>query len=396
MGVLPAISDSDVRSAVRRIDKDGVPPGRGSTKFCLVFEGCHYPPKYVLALAARNAVGRDLLPDEFSGGEQTNGLFRAIGFEVARCSCRGSRHDRRKRPTPDRAKAPPKPATPRAATEAETTIVRVVTNGRTPDRPSAEERILLDVFGAHWPTGIRAKFVQTPGGFVRGEWPQVWNGRVGWDSRKEDAYPLFANAERQLASVVTERVCRAAAGKAEVLTVGIDLFGGQAGAHAELVAVFDIAKRTIVRWTGKSYPTPNQERTLVQVVDLDSHFLEIARERALVLGCHDLNMYSPRGHANQSPDGLRRAKCDEMKARITLFKPTVVLQHPHSTDTPNIWRLPWLRLAREVPSARVWASGVAYFNWNGPPRAELSRVLEQTKIAGREVSDIVIDAWSYA
>jgi hypothetical protein len=195
---------------------------------------------------------------------------------------------------------------------------------------------------------------------------------------------------------MTERVYEAAIGRADVVTIGVDLFGGRAGAHVELVAVFDVAKRSLVRWTGKSYPTPNQERSLVQVVDLDSHLIEIAGERALVLGCHDLNMFNPRGHANQSPGGVRRTRCDQMKARIAPFRPTVVLQHPHSTDTPKIWRSAWLTLARELPSARVWASGIAYFNWNDRPRAELSRVLEQTKVSGGEVRDIVIDAWSYA
>jgi len=195
--------------------------------------------------------------------------------------------------------------------------------------------------------------------------------------------------------VVTERVYRAAAGKADVLTIGIDLLGQEVAEHAELVAVVDLAKRSVVRWTGKSYPTGSQESTLVQVVDLDSHFLDIAGERVLVLGCHDLNMFSPRGHANQAPDGVRRARCDDLKRRVARFKPTVALQHPHSTDTPNIWRMPWLSLARDVPSARVWASGIAYYAGGGV-RATLDKVLELTKSANDDVVDIVIDARNYA
>jgi hypothetical protein len=277
------------------------------------------------------------------------------------------------------------------------TIVRIVSRGQTPDDPRAAERILLDVFGPRWPSDVRARFVLTPGGFVRAPWPSSWTGWTGWESRKADIDALIPTAERELSRVVTDRVFRAAARRTDVLTIGIDLQSDGVEERAELVAVFDIAERKLVRWTGKSYPTPGtEERVLVQVVDLDSHLLEVAGERALVFGCHDLNMYSPRGYANQSPDGVRRARCDEMKRKVARFQPTVVLQHPHSTDTPNIWRLPWLTLAREVPSVRVWASGIAHYNWNGRPRAKLDRVLEQTKSAGTGVRDIVVDARAYS
>jgi hypothetical protein len=193
-----------------------------------------------------------------------------------------------------------------------------------------------------------------------------------------------SEAERQLARVVTARVYRAAAGRAQILTIGIDLHDEAVDERAELVAVFDIASRKLVRWTGKSYPTPSQERSLVQVVDLDSHFLEVAGERVLVLGCHDLNMFSPRGYANQSPGGARRARCEEMRRKVARFRPTVVLQHPHSTDTPNIWRLPWLSLVNAAPSIRVWTSGIAYYSGNGTARAKLSRVLDLTRSGADE------------
>jgi len=84
-----------------------------------------------------------------------------------------------------------------------------------------------------------------------------------------------------------------------------------------------------------------------------------------------------------------------MKHKVARFKPTVVLQHPHSTDTPNIWRMPWLSLARDVPTVRVWASGIAYYNDHGEPRAKLGKVLALTKSAGNDVRDIVVDARSY-
>jgi hypothetical protein len=179
-------------------------------------------------------------------------------------------------------------------------------------------------------------------------------------------------------------VMDAASSRTRVLTIGVDLMSN--AEHVELVAVIDCGSREIVRWTGKSYPTGNQEALLVQVSDVSSHLLEIEDEKVLVLGCHDLNMFSARARANQSPHGVRRRRCDEMANATAHFKPTIVLQHPHSTDTPNIWRMPWACLAREYPSVRAYASGIGYFRWNGTPRRPLGEVL-----AGTRSEDGVVD-----
>ncbi len=409
---LPPITKEDVDYAARSVREDGIPAGRRSTKFCLVVHGHHLPPKYVLALAAKRQLGRELRPDEFAGGAQTNDVLTQLGFHVVACSCGGmaqpfsgtSTNRRSARPPTPRppSRTPPMPAvrasSPRSAvsptSNAQTTIVRIVAEGRTPAGTRGAEAMLLEAFGRRWPRGTLATFTITPGGFVRTEWPDGVRVRTGWDCRPADLEPLRKHAERVLGRVVTDSVLRAARERTAVLTIGIDVLDGPDGIHAELVAVYDVRGGKLVRWTGKSYPTPSQEQTLVHAVDLDTHLIEIAGERALVLGCHDLNMFSPRGRANQAPNGLRRKRCDAMKARVAKFRPTVVLQHPHSTDTPNIWRLPWLTLAKEVPSIKSWASGLAYFSWNGSERADLPRVLELTK-SDDSIVDIVLDAAGY-
>lgn len=389
MSVIPNLKKSHIEAALARIRVDGVPAHRVSKKFCLVVDGRHLPPKYVVGLATSVAHGREPRPDEFSGGPQSNEQLTKHGYTVVACPCGGTRSG-----PPALAPKPVPVRAPATTNHSAATVLRVVVRGRTPEDPSAEERLLLDVFGKLWPPGIRAKFVVTPGGFVHGTLPSKWGGRTGWDTAAADIRSLLDDAERQLARVVTPGVLRAAVGKAEVLTVGIDLFTDLREAHAELVAVYDVTKAAIVRWTGKSYPVENQARELVHVVDLDTHLLRIAGERVLVLGCHDLNMFSPRGYANQSPNGPRRARCKEMRAKTEHFRPTVVLQHPHSTDTPNIWRLPWLSLAKQVPSIHTWASGVGYYRGNGRPRAPLERVLAQTK-SGDSVQDVVVRASDY-
>jgi hypothetical protein len=248
--------------------------------------------------------------------------------------------------------------------------------------------MLLEAF-ERWPVSGRAKFTITPGGFISGNFPSRWSGGVSWDSTLNDLDPLVRAATPLVSACVTKKVLAAAKARTRVLTIGVDLSGDRQ--QVELVAVIDCDSGEIVRWTGKSYPTGSQEAQLVQVVDLDSHLLEIADEKVLVLGCHDLNMYSARGRANQNPDGVRRRRCDEMAKATERFKPTVVLQHPHSTDSANIWRMPWACLARKYPTVRSYASGIAYFNWDGASRQPLDKVLAGTRSA-EGVVDVVVSS----
>ena len=188
-------------------------------------------------------------------------------------------------------------------------IGRVVVRGQ-PGDPDDGEAMLLDVLTKRWPKGLRLKFLMTPGGFVVGRFPTSWSGGIGWNSKATDLYELEKHALPTLSRTVTSRVLKAATGKVDVLTIGIDLVSDERkghNEHAELVVIYEIASRRVF-WTGKSYPTFGQERDLVQVVDLRTHLRRVAGERVLVLGCHDLNMFSPRGRASQKP-GDRRQRC---------------------------------------------------------------------------------------
>lgn len=246
--------------------------------------------------------------------------------------------------------------------------------------------MLLEVFTQKWQSGTSVKFLITPGGFVTATWPSNWSGDVSWQSRPCDVVPLIAAAEHTLKRVLTSRVLAAATRKVEVLTIGIDV-----GSLAELVAIIDVRAGQVVQWTGKSYPTSRQERTLIQVANLDSHLLSVAGERVLVLGCHDLNMFSHRSRANQGPMGMRRERCDAMKSKVHAFQPSVVLQHPHSTDTPNTWRHAWSSLVSDFPSVKAWASAISYCNGGKLQRVPLPQVLEFTK-GGDASVDIEIDS----
>lgn len=76
------IEKRHVIDAMRKIDSDGFPSGRGSKKFLLDFEGKRYPPKYVISLADKFANGKELNPSMFNGGQETNGFLKRLGFDI--------------------------------------------------------------------------------------------------------------------------------------------------------------------------------------------------------------------------------------------------------------------------------------------------------------------------
>lgn len=384
-GARTPLTRAHVEAALARIDREGVPPKRESTKFQLVVGFKRYPPKYVVSLAAAEATGRELSPQVFSGGDETNKILGALGFAIEGPSGTPPGRTSPVNRPPVAAKRPPRKSDGPRPTQADVQlIVRVVVQGRPPSSPRTASEMLLEAFERRWPTDDRAKFTITPGGFVVGAFPSRWNGAIAWDSTRRDLDALARVAQPLIDMTLTKQVLAAAKARTRVLTLGVDLMSD--AEHAELVAVVDCESGKVVRWTGKSYPTGSQEAHLVQVSDLSTHLFEIAEEKVLVLGCHDLNMFSARARANQDPNGIRRKRCDGMARATARFRPTVVLQHPHSTDSANIWRMPWACLTRDYPSVRVYASGIGYFNGRGKPRRPLREVL-----AGTRSNDGVID-----
>lgn len=266
----------------------------------------------------------------------------------------------------------------RASMPERTTIARLITQGRPPAHSRDAERMLFKLLQEQWPKGFRSKFLLLPGGFVSELLPERWSGRFGWASRQCDVDSLIEHARQAVGRVMTNRVVKQATRSVDVVAIGVDVTtDATTNAYAELIALYDINTRAVV-FTGKSLPRSNQ-RTLVRVVDLGTHFISICGERVLVLGCHDLNFFSPRGRGVQKSHGRLQEIRREMDERVRCFQPTVVLQLPHGTDTPNTWRAAWSSLTRQVPSIRAWASGISYFRiGNSSLRATLAQVLAAT------------------
>lgn len=71
-----------VIEAIKRIDKEGIPEKRESTRFSLLFEGRYYPPKYVISIANIFANGEDYSSSLFSGGDETNRFLKGLEFNI--------------------------------------------------------------------------------------------------------------------------------------------------------------------------------------------------------------------------------------------------------------------------------------------------------------------------
>ncbi len=239
----------------------------------------------------------------------------------------------------------------------------------------AAENLLLSTFKA-WPHGRSARFLITPGGFLQSDLPSGLSGCSGWSSSESDFGIIQRAAERVIRRIVTPRVLKQAVGKAHSLTIGIDLVNS-AELQIQLVAFIRTADGRTLRWTGKSYPTAYEEKRLIQVVNLESHCLHFEGDRVLILGCHDLNMFNPRGWNNQIPSGERRKRCSAMRSIVASFRPSVILQHPHTTDSVRIWRQPWASLEKCL-TLNDWASGICFYREDGR-RGTLEEVATATR-----------------
>jgi hypothetical protein len=76
------IARNHILKAIQEIDRGGIPKGRNSKKFKLVFDEKAYPPKYVISLANKYVNGEELEPLDFGGGRETNDYLRRLGFEI--------------------------------------------------------------------------------------------------------------------------------------------------------------------------------------------------------------------------------------------------------------------------------------------------------------------------
>lgn len=384
MAIPEDITAQHIRLALRHIDEHGVPPRRQATRFSLVHRSREYPPKYVLSLAAELGLGRELSPGEFGGGTETNQFLARRGFVVqGDGGVAVEAVVERERP------ARPRDQIVAVQPRGEVTIARITLRDPRDNSPEGAEAVLLQAFTREWPRGVTAEITITPGGLAFVQHEDVWAGSQGWETTPHDFQAAVNRAAPSLRRILTNRVYRAARQRTRWLTIGLDQRWGPedylSRPHAELVAIVDVERECVVEWTGKSFPTLNQARSLIQA-PLESHFVTVNRQRMVVLGCHDLNMYNPRGYATQDPAGARHKRCDKFRRMCRQFSPTIVVQHPHRTDSPNIWRTAWAGLRDDLPTVQRWASSIYY---EKKARGKLKDVLRST-CSPEGVLDVVV------
>ena len=265
-------------------------------------------------------------------------------------------------------------------------IARLIVTGKHYDKYGSPNLIrlekLLEEFVSLSFKKQHFEFILTPGGFLNFDFPENLQYDIDIEKAEQNQISLFESLANKTISDFFQNISKGIFQKlkdiADYFTMGIDGFNPVNSQHIELVAVYDFKKEKVIHWTGKFYPTEGQKRDLIKLNDLDTHFIKLNNQNVVILGCHDLNIYSPRGQANANPDGWKRQIANNFKNLCTQFKPDIILQHPHTTDTPNIWNLPWRTVEKELPNVRHFASGIKYYNRYGV-RGELDKVLEKTK-----------------
>lgn len=226
------------------------------------------------------------------------------------------------------------------------------------------------------------EFILTPGGFLTFDFPESLQydlditkaEKYSIELLKKEANSVIVSFFKSLNPATFIKLKETAA----YFTIGIDGFNPINHQAIELVAIYDLQNEKVICWTGKFYPTEEQKMNLIKINDLDTHFVELNNQRIVILGCHDLNVFNPRGQATAKPDGWKKQLADRFKTKCKKFNPEIILHHPHTTDTPNIWNLAWRTVEKELPYVKHFASGIKYYNRNGV-RGNIDKVLEKTK-----------------
>jgi len=277
--------------------------------------------------------------------------------------------------------------------EEDASAARVIITGNWIGDMKDAHRLLVDVCH-RWPAGYKVKYLVTCGGFIQFPWPLApATGKRG-HLVPNCVSTLVTTALRCCGSLLDDDLLRKLRDRTGCLTLGADSqeeLGNQRRPHIELVTVLDLQRHEWY-WTGKSYPTVSQEGGLIRITDLQTHFLDLEGERVMVLGCHDLNIFSPRARATTRNEWRRKIR-EDMLSLTKKNKPTHVLQHPHKTDSEKTWKTAFSGLRKSVPSVREFLSAGRWYRENNrglpeEPRSPLEKVLETTKV-GKTIDIIV-------
>lgn len=261
-------------------------------------------------------------------------------------------------------------------------IARLVTNEATTPKANLVGRFNL-INSASAAIDSHINVLQTPGGFI---WVKTdfKDCPFGEDSCEEDFTTVTKFAEEAIGDDI-KILRKVSAKKADFITLGVDVLDwDEEFIRAELVGTFDVNAGVFVNWTGKSYPTPEQARSLLYCLDMESHAQLLNGKRVLVIGCHDFNMFSPRSIANINKGNRKTYKAwavSSFHEVVEEFKPEVLLHHPHDTVLIKTWSTPKSGMNQMLPKLEAYSSGIHYYDPDKDPEkySGLERVLNYTK-----------------
>jgi len=271
-------------------------------------------------------------------------------------------------------------------------VVRLVGDGW-PDikAPNELPTAMLRAALAVWPKDLITDYLITPGGFLTFDWPADFVvENVKRPTRYEIetlVYAAYETCNQFLSRFDSSSIEK----RFHFVTLGVDGKSEKTGQHAELILLRDLQTGKNW-WTGKSYPTSDQESRLVCLDDLSSHFIQTEVDKVLVLGCHDLNLLSNRALVNTESGTWRNRRISEFRELAKIFQPTIALQHPHTADTPRIWSTAWSGLLHALPSVLIYAGAGRWYNPFGSQRGDIYETLRRT--ARGRVSTFLINVIS--
>jgi hypothetical protein len=247
---------------------------------------------------------------------------------------------------------------------------------------------LLEDICKKWPKGKKVKLIITCGGFIQFDWPEsIYREDIGdnKDPNKDSVDVLVKEAEKSIKDVLDNGLREKLKEFTDYITLGIDSYKEKISTtqnyisqpHVELVCLIDLRDSKFY-WTGKSYPTPNQEKGLVRLADLRSHFLDLKDVgKVMMLGCHDLTMFNNRNWENTGK--WRKAIKVELRKLANDKKTRIVLHHPHTTVKTTTWRNAWSGIREMLPSVKQYAGAGRYSEPDPEEWDSIDEVLKSTK-----------------
>jgi hypothetical protein len=272
-------------------------------------------------------------------------------------------------------------------------LARIVIAGDWKGEIDSSKEILLKV-GNRWPKEKKVNCLVTCGAFLNFEWPQSITNVGNNIYPDENTLNLLSSiAIKQCKKLMDEELRNNLLSCTDYITIGIDSYKDKISMsnvsikqlHIELIVLLDL-KTNKYYLTGKSYPTVGQENGLVRFQDLKTHFISLPFGKTMILGCHDLNMYNPRGKAVSKKEWRKQIR-ESFYDIVKEENPTIVLHHPHTTDSSRIWTSAWSELVRQVPTVKAYISAGRYYNDTGE-RSDINDVLKGTKL-GNTIDFIV-------